>query len=388
MATLMLTPDVREELEVIASSRTVAKQRVERAQVLLAVAAGEPVAEIARRLRTSRPRVYRTVAKAKEVGALAALNDLVGGRGRPERITDEARVWVLDLACQKPTSLGYPHELWTRQLLAQHIRKHCAAAGYPALAKVSAGTVTKILLKHRLKPHKVRYFVENRDPDFERKKIEVLHFYRDVQLVRDKAGSGDGQDTLPIAYLSYDEKPGIQALSVTAAELPPTPDKHPSMSRDYEYVRHGTLTLMAGIDLLSGEIIPHVVPRHRSCEFIEWLKLVDERYPAGTRILVLLDNHSAHTSKETRQFLSTMPGRFEFTFTPKHGSWLNLIENFFSKLARSILREIRVKNRDELRDRLLDAIRWLNQEPVVFRWTWGLDDISPSACDGITEPII
>src|SRR5215467_13827360 len=112
--------------------------------------------------------------------------------------------------------------------------------------------------------------------------------------------------------------------------------------RDHEYKRHGTLTLMAGIDLLTGHVHALVKERHRSREFIEFLKLLDAAYPADTAIEIILDNHSAHVSRETTSWLAAQPiGRFTFTFTPTHGSWLNLIEGFFSKLARSVLRHMR-----------------------------------------------
>src|SRR5690348_1996638 len=126
--------------------------------------------------------------------------------------------------------------------------------------------------------------------------------------------------------------------------------------RDHEYKRHGTLTLIAGIDLLTGHVHALVKERHRSREFIEFLKLLDAAYPADTAIEIILDNHSAHVSRETTSWLAAQPiGRFTFTFTPTHGSWLNLIEGFFSKLARSVLRHIRVSSKHELRERLMPS---------------------------------
>ena len=133
-------------------------------------------------------------------------------------------------------------------------------------------------------------------------------------------------------------------------DLPPEPGHHPAISRDYEYRRHGTLTLMAGLDLRTGHVHSAVVDRHRSREFIAFPKQLHAAYPAPTRIVVILDNHSAHTSRETRAFLATIPNRFEFTFTPTHGSWLNLIETFFSKVARTLLRGIRVDSKQDLKE--------------------------------------
>ena len=139
-----------------------------------------------------------------------------------------------------------------------------------------------------------------------------------------------------------------------APDLPPR--VHATFAREHEYKRHGTVSFLAGIDLVTGKVHALVKDRHRSREFIEFLKLLDAAYPAHTAIKLILDNHSAHISKETKAWLADQPaGRFEFTFTPKHASWLNLIEGFFSKLARSVLRHIRVASKQELKDRLVAA---------------------------------
>ena len=161
---------------------------------------------------------------------------------------------------------------------------------------------------------------------------------------------------------------GRQALGLTAPDLPPVPGKVSAVGRDYEYIRHGTVSILAGIDLHSGHIFANVEDRHRSVEFIALLKQLDEHYPPEAIIRVVLDNHSAHISKETMAYLSTRPGRFEYVHTPKHGSWLNLIECVFSKMARTFLRHIRVKSKDELKTRILKGIAEINASPVVFRW--------------------
>src|SRR5277367_2276229 len=173
----------------------------------------------------------------------------------------------------------------------------------------------------------------------------------------------------------YDEKPGIQAIGTTAPDRPPLPGTSPTVMRDHEYKRYGTLTLMAGIDLLTGHVHALVKERHRSREFIEFLKLLDAAYPADTAIEIILDNHSAHVSRETTSWLAAQPiGRFTFTFTPTHGSWLNLIEGFFSKLARSMLRHIRVHSKHELSERLMAFIGDINREPVVHTWRYKIDN--------------
>jgi len=179
-----------------------------------------------------------------------------------------------------------------------------------------------------------------------------------------------------LAVLSCDEKPGIQAMENTAPDLMPVPGEKPMIARDHEYVRHGTVSLMAGIDLLSGKVIGQVRDRHRSREFIELLKKIDGAYPADATIRMVLDNHSSHISKETRAFLATIPNRFDFVFTPTHGSWLSLIENFFAKMAKTMPRGIRVSSKAELKQRIELDLEEINQAPVIHRWKYGLDSIT------------
>lgn len=367
---LALTTEWRAELEAIAQSRTRAVRAVERARALLAYADGRSISAIGRELGATRAKVERCIDKAIQFGVGRALDDLPG-RGRRPAITTEARAWLISLACQKPKDFGYSYELWTTRLLGDHARRHCHAAGHPSLARLGRGTVSKILSKGGVKPHKVRYYLEKRDPDFDAKMVQVLCVYRQVQLLRE-----EGKDVSSmIAILSYDEKPGIQAISTTSPDLPPVPGKHPALARDYEYVRRGTVSLMAGIDLLTGKVHGLAVDRHRSREFVQFLKLVDGDYPKTATIRVILDNHSAHISKETRAYLATVPNRFDFVFTPKHGSWLNIIETFFAKMTHTFLRGIRVESKQELKDRMMKYLAEVNEEPVVFRWRYALDSV-------------
>src|SRR6516164_988039 len=204
-------------------------------------------------------------------------------------------------------------------------RPSCARAGPGSLAKLAQGTLCNILNAQEIKPHKVRYYLERRDPQFKQKMAEVLCVYRQVKLIKEAAAAAKQKPSDAVAIVSYDEKPGIQALATTAPDLPPEPGKHATFARDHEYKRYGTVSLLAGIDLLTGQVHALVKDRHRSCEFVEFLKLIDAAYPTHTAIKLILDNHSAHISKETRAWLADQPaGRFEFVFTPKHGSWLNL----------------------------------------------------------------
>lgn len=370
---LVLSPESQEKLSEISRSRTEALQRVQRAKMLLSYAKGDSVSSIARSLGTNRPRVERCIDKALQLGAMTALGDLPG-RGRPPRITPEARAWVISLACEKPKDLGYSYEFWTTRLLAKHVRNHSEQAGHPSLMRLSRGTVSKILSTGEIRPHKIKYYQEKRDPEFDEKMAQVLHVYKEVQMLREAPGA----DSSMTAFLSYDEKPGIQAIGNKAPDLPPVPGKQPCVSRDSEYVRYGTVRLLAGIDLLSGKVYGLAKDRHRSREFIEFLKLLDNSYPEQTKIRIILDNHSSHISKETRSYLASVPNRFEFVFTPKHGSWLNIIESFFAKITKTFLRGIRVSSKTELKQRIMKHLEELNEEPVIFRWKYGLESLSVS----------
>lgn len=354
-------------LRAIVRSRRETAGRVTRARMLLAYREDPSFFAVGRALGVHHQTVQRCIERAMADGVLAALED----RPRPGRepvITAEARAWLVDLACRKAKDLGYPHEVWTTRLLAEHARTHGPAAGHGCLSELAQGTVCKILDAEAVKPHKVRYYLERRDPDFAAKMAEVLCVYRQVKLLKKRPPS-DG-----VAIVSYDEKPGVQAIGTTAPDLPPEPGVHASFARDHEYKRHGTVSLLAGIDLLTGKVHALVKDRHRSREFVEFLALLDAAYPAHTTIKLILDNHSAHISKETRSWLDAQrAGRFELVFTPKHGSWLNLVEGFFSKLARSVLRHICVSSKQELKERLMAAIDHFNRHPVVHSWTYTLD---------------
>lgn len=364
-AALTLTEEQRSMLSELAGSRTAAQREIERAKVLLAYAQGQSPTEIQRALGVSRPTIYKCIDKALAAGVATGLRDRFHRPHAPQ-ISEAAKAWVIDLACRKPKDLDLAAELWTLSALAEYVAQHADAAGFPRLAKAGKTTVWRILDAHELKPHRVRYYLERRDAQFERKMAEVLMVYRDVNLYR--ADAAHDARPLPIYTVSVDEKPGVQALGTTAPDLPAVPGKHPGIGRDHEYIRHGTLSILAALDLHTGEIIANVELRHRSVEFIALLRRLDEHYPEDAVIRVVLDNHSAHISKETMAYLASRPGRFEYVHTPKHGSWLNLVESAFSKMARSFLRHIRVASLDDLKQRILKGIDEMNSHPVRFQW--------------------
>lgn len=375
-SSIELSNEEREYLERQTRARTIQAQTVTRARILLLRADSVSIDAIADKVGINRCSVMLCLKKFKEGGIENALFD-APGRGRNAEITDEEKAWIINIACQKPIDFGYAAETWTYAKLTSHINKTAEAAGYTRLSTIHKSTVHKILDEADIKPHKITYYCENRDPNFDSKMHNVLLVYKQLEMQFDESGKFIISEDTPIHVLSYDEKPGIQAIATTSDDLMPN-EKHPTINRDYEYKRLGTLSLLAAIDLQTGEAIPLVRDKHSSTEYIEFLKLLDDKYPKGDKLRIVLDNLKVHTSEATRKYLATVPGRFEFVFTPKHGSWLNMVESFFSKMTRQMLRGIRVKSKEELTNRIYRYFVEINEEPIVFHWKYNLDDIDVS----------
>ena len=376
---LELKPEEKSFLEDLIKKPTIEVRVYKRAKALLMKSEGVSYEEIENKLDITRPSIRLCIDKYLEGGVNFALEDK-SGRGVKAEIFEDAKLWLINIACQKPKDFGYSEELWYPALLTKHINLVAESEGYPRMATASVSTVRKILREARLNPHKVTYYCEKRDPDFDKKRHDVLVIYKQLELRFDEDGNfipyEAGEEV--IHTVLYDEKPEIQAIAYTSEDRPPVPDtdKISSVQRDYEYVRLGTLSLLAGIDLLSGDAIPYVSETHKSSDFVCFLKKLDEKYPKGDKIRLILDNHSAHTSVETQEYLNTVPGRFEFVFTPTHGSWLNMIEGFFSKMTRQMLNVIRVETKEELEERIYQYFDEINSVHVPYKWKYKMDTIN------------
>ena len=378
----------RERLERLARMRTAQAQTVTRARILLLRDSGETLVSIAEKVGLAVNSVRLCVTKYLEGGVEHALSD--GARsGRPREIDDADRAFVVDLACQRPADLGYAAELWTNDLLTAHVRKVAEAAGHPRLATVATGTVHNILANAQLKLHKMTYYCERRDPNLEAKTRDVLLLHEQLSFRFDEDGHPvpweEGQEA---RVLSHDEKPDTQDAREHCSDLRPVTGGRGTVGRDYEHGRLGTLSLLASIDLLTGEATPLVSETHKSSDYVEFLRILDGRYPKGDLIRIVLDNVSVHTSAETRHYLTTVPGRFEFVSAPRHGSWLNLVEGLFSRMTRQMLRGIRVSSKDELKERILRYFKEVNAEPVVYRWKWNLSDIDPTTEELVVDALL
>ena len=285
---------------------------------------------------------------------------------------------LISVACMKPKDLGYSAETWTINSLTKHIHIVAKDAGYERLSTITKSSVHRILDKSGIKPFRIQYYCERRDPDFEEKMHNILLLYKKLSMQFDDEGRLlPSEDDRVTHIISYDEKPGIQAISNVSDDL--MPDKtNGTIKRDYEYKRLGTLSLLAGIDLQTGDAIPLISDTHNSNDYIQFLDKLDKIYPDKDKIRLILDNLKVHSSQKVVEYLKSIPGRFEFVFTPTHGSWLNLIEGFFSKMTKQMLRGIRVSSKEELKQRIYKYFDEINADPIVYHWRWHLEDVDPN----------
>ena len=393
-----LQPNDRSALERIVSSGMTPVIISKRAMILLKKAENKSSKIVAQEMSINRHTVELWCNKYRNRMPEQTIYDILNvspGRGRKEEITGEAKTWLISVACMKPKDIGYSAETWTINSLTKHIHLVAKDAGYERLSTITKSSVHRILNKAGIKPFRIQYYCERRDPDFEEKMHNILLLYKKLPDFEEKMHNilllykklsmqfdDEGrllpsEDERVTHIISYDEKPGIQAISNVSDDL--MPDKtNGTIKRDYEYKRLGTLSLLAGIDLQTGDAIPLISDTHNSNDYIQFLDKLDKRYPDKDKIRLILDNLKVHSSQKVVEYLKSIPGRFEFVFTPTHGSWLNLIEGFFSKMTKQMLRGIRVASKEELKQRIYKYFDEINADPIVYHWRWHLEDVDPN----------
>jgi len=229
-SSITLSEEQRKYLERQTRARTIQAQTVNRARILLLRAEGISIDKIADKVGINRCSVMLCLKKFQEGGVENALFD-APGRGRNSEITDEEKAWIINIACQKPVDLGYSAETWTRVLLTKHVNKYAEEAGHLRLSTISQSKVRTILEEAEIKPNKITYYCENRDPDFEQKMHNVLLVYKQLEMQFDENGKLLPLTEEPVHVLSYDEKPGIQAIASTSDDRMPD-EIHKTISRD------------------------------------------------------------------------------------------------------------------------------------------------------------
>jgi transposase len=329
----------RTSLEELTRSRSAPLRRVQRARAALACADGDTNAAVARALGVHLDTVRRWRKRFATEG-LAALED----RPRPGRSRRYGPDVHLAIVATVTSDRPATDSQWTHRAIAHHL----ASTG------ISASQVGRILADLDLKPHLVRgWLTRPEDPDFYTKAAEVcaLYLHRPPHSV----------------VLSVDEKTAMQARSRRHPTRPAGPGR--IERREFEYRRHGTASIVAALDVHTGQVLVEDITRNDSAAFIRFLRLLDHSIGPALAIHLVLDNGSSHVSKATRAWLAAHP-RFTVHHTPKHASWLNQIEIFFSILARRLLLRGEFTSRQDLTDQIRDFTLAYDDEAHPFRWTY------------------
>ena len=326
----------RSRLERLTRSRTTPHRVVERAQIVLASAAGEAGNGICERLDVSRPTVTCWLDRYEAEGVAGLVSDRPRS-GRPKQIsaTDEAAIVDRTLQSRPPKDATQ----WSTRLMAEVTGHHHA-------------TIARIWRRHGLKPHLVRTFKLSTDPDFIPKLRDVVGLYLDPP---ERA-----------VVFAFDEKSQLQALDRPQPGLPMKKGRAGTMTHDSQ--RHGTTTVFAALDVATGAVLQDCMPRHRHQEFLTFLRQMARSVAPALTIHVILDNYATHKHPAVKRWLARHP-RVQFHFTPTSASWLNLVERFFSELTERRLRRLAVTSVDQLIEAITHYIDQRNEHPAPFVWT-------------------
>jgi hypothetical protein len=332
---VVLSARDRKRLQAIASDRNQPRKYVERARVVLAAGSRRAVQQVAIAAKVSRPMVWRWQQRFAEEGPEGLLREKTRPPGkRPLAAETVAR--IVALTCGDPPA-GMTH--WTGRAMAK-------------VAGVSLRSVQRIWEAHQLQPHRVRTFKRSNDPRFAEKLADIVGLYLDPPA--------------HAVVLSIDGKSQIQALNRTQPGLPLKPGRCGAMTHDY--IRHGTTTLFAALNVLEGAVIGRWMQRHRHEEFIRFLNTVEREVPAGKLIEAVVDNYATHKHPKVKAWLACYP-RWRFHFTPTSGSWLNAVETFFFALTRQRIRRGRFHSIVSLQAAINRYLDERNAEPRPFVWS-------------------
>ena len=339
---IVLDEPTRRTLAKLAGSRTASVRAAQRARIVLAAADGATNTAIAAALNADATTVRTWRGRFAEHG-LAGLAD-AERPGRPRRLGQRERIAVVAVATSAPPG---PEATWSHRLIARQL----AAAENIV---VSTSHVGRILAEADLKPHKVRGWLTRRDdPAFWDRAGDICDLY-----LNPPAGA---------VRLSIDEKTAIAARSRKHPTVPAAPGRH--ARREFEYVRHGTASLVAAFDIDTGQAVTEIIARNDADTFIAFLHRLDRLIAPGRDIHVVLDNGSAHVAKKTKAWLAGHP-RWHVHWTPPHASWLNQVELYFSALTRAVIRHGDFTSRDDLIDKIDTYVIAKNDTAKPYRWTY------------------
>jgi transposase len=331
-------------LERIVAARTSEQRLVLRARIVLAAAGGMPNRRIAEQLGCSVPTV-RTWRQRFARRGVPGIFDRPRC-GRPPVHGPSARLAVVATATAA-TPAG--QTVWSHRTIAAHLDERGLS--------VSPATVGRVLADAEVRPHRVRGWLRRvDDPAFWTRAGEVCRLYLDPP-----AGT---------VLVSIDEKTGIQAKTRRHPEIPLRPGH--AARREFEYVRHGTVSIIAAMDVATGHVLTRRIGRNTSAAFTAFLTMLDDTTDPALHIHLIMDNGSSHTARATRAWLAAHP-RFRVTYTPRHASWLNMIEQWFGVLARQLLRRGDFASREDLEAQITEFTIRHNETARPYRWSYNAD---------------
>jgi transposase len=332
---VVLNKREREELHSRVRSRSARADDARRARLILLLADGETFDSIEEQLGCSRTYIARWKHRFVE-HRLAGLHSRHKGK-QPEVLTPRLEARILSATRGKPKD-GSTH--WSTRKLGEHLG-------------VSHSMVHRVWARAGIKPHRIKRYMLSNDPDFEKKAADVIGLYLNPPQ--------------HAAVFSLDEKTAIQALDRLDPVLPLSPGR--LERHGFEYYRHGTLSLYAAFNTRTGEVVGKTVDRHTSEQFVGFLAELVAMHPKGKEIHIVLDNLSAHKAGRVKQFLADH-SNVHLHFTPTYSSWLNQVENWFSKIQRDVIARGIFTSVKDLARKLMRYIKHYNQKPKPIRWTY------------------
>jgi transposase len=340
-----LVPDDKIIMEKLLAAGTIMHKYAIRLQTVLRRANGKSVAEIAEGVGINRATVSSFINRYNQGGLDSLLRDKSRKSGTPP-VSEALKNRVCTAACtEKPKDATH----WSTRALAKRF-------------SLSKSTVNNILRERGIKPHLEKEFRFSTDRHFEEKLTDVVGLYMKPP---DNA-----------IVLCVDEKSQIQALERSAPLLPLMP--HVPAGHSADYYRHGTTTLFAALDMLTGKVKGECSQTHNSKDFIRFLKKLDKVCEDGKELHIIVDNYSAHKSEETKKYLAGKAGRFVLHFIPTHSSWLNMIERWFGELTNKRIRRESWESVNQLIAAIKSFIESWNESGRTFSWTKPADKILAS----------
>jgi transposase len=329
-----LDAETRSTLSKFVQSSSTPQSLALRSRIVLAAADGSNNQQIAAGLKVP-PITVGKWRRSFVAHGLEGLRDAPRS-GRPPKHDAETRNKVQTRVCQQPDHLGR----WSVRTLAAELR-------------LPASTVHAMLVAAKLQPHRIRTFTFSPDPNFEAKLLDIVGLYLNPPA--------------NALVLCVDEKPSIQALDRTQPLLPLRAKKPRTWTN--EYVRNGTQTLIAALEIATGKVVAHVRDRRTTVDFLSFMDEVVASFPLR-ELHVVLDNLNIHKNEAAKQWL-LRHSRVHFHYTPTHASWMNMIECFFSILSRQALAHSVHHSKKDLKDFLLRYLKKYSENPTPFTWTKG-----------------